>query len=206
MISDRHRCIFVHVPRTGGSSLENVIWPKPRAESDLWMGFVSPMKNKYQTGGLQHLYARNIVKEVGRERFDTYFKFSIVRNPFDRLVSQYHYMSNREDLRKYIGMEEMDSFSRYLSLIVNYEHVQWTPQVEFLLDEGGRLAVDRLLRYETYEADVRDILARLNIPIGKLPHANSTVRSAYPGYYSKADREIAERLFTRDLSYFNYNF
>ena len=41
MISHKHKCIFVHIPKTGGSSMENLIWPKwNRSESDLWLGFV----------------------------------------------------------------------------------------------------------------------------------------------------------------------
>lgn len=206
MISDRRRCIFIHIPRTGGSSLENVIWPRPRVESDLWMGFVSPMRNKYQTGGLQHLFARHVLKEVGAERFNSYFKFAIVRNPFDRLVSQFHYMSKRPDLLGYIGMKAGDGFSRYLSLIADHEHVQWTPQVDFLLDEDGKLAVDYIARFENYETDVRAILARLDIAVAELPHASRTLRGAYARYYSDADRATAERMFARDLSYFHYSY
>src|SRR5579862_2264802 len=60
MISDALRCIFVHIPKTGGSSIEDVLWPEERSPEDLWMGFVDDYHNKYQTGGLQHLLARQI--------------------------------------------------------------------------------------------------------------------------------------------------
>ena len=80
MISHDRRCIFIHIPKTGGTSIEDAIWPKPRREEDLWMGFVAPGRNKYQPGGLQHLLARQVRLEVGADVFARYFKFAIIRN------------------------------------------------------------------------------------------------------------------------------
>ena len=83
MISHDKKCIFIHIPKCGGTSIEDVIWPKDRGRSDedLWMGFVSRFENKYQTGGLQHLLAWQVREEVGSDVFGAYYKFAFVRNP-----------------------------------------------------------------------------------------------------------------------------
>lgn len=206
MISDRHRCIFVHIPKCAGSTVEALLWPHPRNEADLWMGFVDEHHNKYQTGGLQHLLASQIRQEVGRDRFDRYYKFSFVRNPFDRLVSQYAYMAKRPDLRAFVGMSEEAPFSEYLDLIAQRVHVQWMPQSSFVHDDDGRNLVDFIGRFESFERDLGVVLEHLGIKVTEVPHQNRTERGAYQDYYSRADRERVESLYRDDLERFDYDY
>ena len=83
MISHKHKVIFVHIPKCGGVSMEGVLF-KPRQRRSKKYLFGSP--NKYQTGGLQHLMSSHIIEEVGEDIFNQYFKFSFVRNPWDKMV------------------------------------------------------------------------------------------------------------------------
>ena len=206
MISDKHRCIFVHIPKCAGDSVESILWPGTRTERDLWMGFVDEYHNKYQTGGLQHLLATQIREEVGRDRFDAYFKFTFVRNPFDRTVSQYTYMSRRPDLRAFIGMREDASFSEYLDLIGQREHVQWVPQSAFILDDDGTQVVDFVGRFERFDDDLTTVIDRLGVRVAMIPHRNRGDRAPYSSYYSRTDRELVESRYREDLERFGYEF
>jgi hypothetical protein len=206
MISHEHKCIFVHIPRTGGTSIEEVIWGWPRTPDQLWMGFVDEYRNKYQTDGLQHLLPSQIKMEVGAEIFDRYFKFAFVRNPFDRLVSQYRYMEGRPDLRRLIGMSIGDSFSVYLSLIQKTPHAHWEPQHRFVFDDNGKLLVNRICRFENFKEDARGVLAQIGLADRSFPHINKTVRLQYRNYYDDATRAFATVLYARDLELFGYSF
>lgn len=207
MISRRLGCIFVHIPKTGGTSIEDVLWPGDRTEGDLWAGLVDAHRNKYQTGGLQHLLARQIRAEVGPATFAACFKFTVVRNPFDRLVSQYAYtMRARPDLQAWLGLAPDAGFSAYLGRIGERPHVQWERQVRFLDDESGRCLVDFVGRYERLDADFAAVLLRLGLPPSPLPHANRGDRGPYRDYYGPADRARVERLYGDDLDRFGYTF
>ncbi len=207
MISHRYRCIFVHIPKTGGTSMEDVIWPGPRAESELWMGFVKPFHNKYQTGGLQHLKARQIRAEVGWEIFQSYFKFTIVRNPWDKAVSQWCYLSQRPDLQAYLGLSADAPLAEYLEAAALSDHVQVMPQVDFIRDDKDQLLVDMIGRFETLGQDAQIIFQKLGLEDAALPHTTrSSRRPDYRPYYDDGTRQRVGDLYARDIAAFGYEF
>ena len=210
MISHDKKCIFIHIPKCGGTSVEDVIWPQKqgRTEDDLWMGFVSRFENKYQTGGLQHLLARQVREEVGSDVFSAYYKFAFVRNPWDRIVSQFAYMQQRPDLMDFLGMTSDTEFKAYLELIRRKEHVQWMPQVRFLLDQDGSLLVDRIGRLEAFDEDCEQIFSALGLPLDQLPgHANRSKRQPFQAYYSDDETiEAVADIFSEDISFLGYKF
>lgn len=205
MISHRHKCIFVHIPRSGGSSIEDIIWPPDeRTEANLWMGFIRPMYNKYQTGGLQHLLARQVRDEIGEEEFAHYFKFTFVRNPWDKAVSQFNYtMQLRPDLRSFAGIPDDASFEKYLDRIRQVPHVQWERQIEFMHDRNGQVLVDHIGRFESFAADAAAVFARLGLEVNAIPHVNRSVREAGVVYSNEARDLIAEH-YAADIRAFGY--
>lgn len=209
MISHPYRCIFIHIPRTGGSSIEAVVWGsgKKRQESDLWMGFVDRFSNKYQTGGLQHLRARQVIQEVGRETWDAYYTFAFVRNCWDKAVSQYHYMMQRRaDLREFVGLPEGADFKAYLEATARKEHVQWLPQFEFLVGDDGALLVDDVFRFEQYAQQSEAVLDKLGAKYERVPHTEKTERDTYVRYYDDESRERVAELYAEDIRRFGFRF
>jgi hypothetical protein len=206
MISTALNCIFVHIPKTGGTSVEDVLWPGPRTEADLWQGTIDRYRNKYQTGGLQHLLARHIREEVGEDKFSAAYRFSFVRNPWDRTISQFLYMQQREDLRSFIGMKENDSLARYLVLIRDQPHVQWTPQCDFLDDQFGNCLVEFVGRFERLAEDAKAVFDRLGVSCENLPHRLKNSRTHYTDYYDQETKNQVARLFERDIDRFSYTF
>ena len=170
------------------------------------MGFQSRYENKYQTGGLQHLFASHIRCEVEEETFSRYYKFSIVRNPWDKAVSQFHYMQKREDLRDYIGMDKGGSFKKYLELTQKRVHVQWDKQHRFLVSDHGELMVDFVGRFENFNKDVRKVLSQLSLFALQIPHMHRSRRRPYQEYYDGESREFVASIYHTDIDLFGYSF
>ena len=217
MISHRHRCIFVHIPKCGGTSIEDAIWPDidSRSEADLWMGQDAEDFNRYQEDGLQHLLASQVREEVGESEFRSYFKFAFVRNPFDKAVSQFEYMKRkRRSLREKIGMSKDATFAEYVRCIRAYDHPHWAPQHRFLYSESGELLVDFVGRFERFEEDALRVFdaVGLGARVGRwhtkrVPHSKSGgVKPHYREYYDDDTRKVTAEMYARDLVLLGYEF
>ena len=111
MIFFKKKIIFVHIPRSGGTSIEKILWRSEfksdfsfdmNDEKHLLQGFINKYRNKYQSDGLQHLTINNIEKIYPIES-KQFFKFAFIRNPFSRIASAYcEIMQYRKDLRDFL--------------------------------------------------------------------------------------------------------
>ena len=208
MISHSLKTIFIHIPKTGGTSVENLLWPNisTRTKNDFWMGFVDPYHNKYQTGGLQHLLAKQILQEIGDAIFSEYYKFSIVRNPWRKSVSQFVNMLIRKDLRDFINMKSDTTFIEYLNLILQKDHVQWKPQTDFILDDNGEMLIDDYYKLEDIKKNYSKLSKKTSANFNFLPHANEGNYYSFKDYYNKESIEIVSEIYKSDIDFFNYTY
>lgn len=188
MICRDRKLIFVHIPKCGGTSVEDMLWPRPRKVEDLWLGYVAPGYNKYQSGGLQHLTAQQIRQEVGDETFQACYRFALVRDPVDRLVSQYNALNRRKDLLAHLGMGFGRDFTKYLRRIRKVAHVQWKPQVDFLLDAAGDMTAEAF-KLEDIDETFPALAARIGLTEDRLVHSNSMKRPEIPANWKLVRRD-----------------
>jgi hypothetical protein len=215
MISFPLRSIFIHIPKCAGTSVEEILWPEKgtRTPEKLWNGVFDGMSNPLQTGGLQHLTATHI-RGLYPVEFEDFWKFTIVRNPFDRIVSQYFYtLRQRPDLLRYLGYNRLRiryrriSLDDYVRRITHRTHVQWLPMTFFVTDIlRGDIMVDYVARIETLEDDWEVIRARLGV-VGDLGRAKSAgERPHYSDLINRSVRTTLEAYYRADLDLFGYSF
>ena len=207
------KSIFVHITKCGGTSVEEVLFPESkRTEENLWMGICNTpgdplfFRNKYgETGGLQHLSAKSIRRAVGEEVFNNYFKFTFVRNPYDRAVSQFFYTKTRGDLADWLGLSGDFSFLEYLNSLLNSPmHAQFQPQCDFLF-EGPNLLVDFVGKLESFQEDFDFVCTMIGNSNEGLPHVNRSRISHYRDSYSSLEeKQIVDKLYKVDLEFFKY--
>jgi len=126
--------------------------------------------------------------------------FTIVRNPFDRVVSAFFYLR-----RKCRG----HTFADFVVRVLGREGVAFDPHFDVQSDGlflDGTLLVDHVGRFETIQESWRQIAARIDAPT-PLPHRGQSERAAtYAGYYDDAARRVVEDLYRDDLANFGYTF
>lgn len=223
MVSEKYLCIFIHIPKTAGQSIEHFFlnlhglnW-----ESRAPLLLKHNADPKLGPESLAHLNAEEYVRygHLSKIHFDSYFKFSFVRNPWDRVLSEYFYRNyhHRYSFEDFIisGFPEKNNYSDA------YRHIQ--PQYEYLYDQNGNCMVDFIGKFETLQSDFNYICKKLNIEDTSLPYIytpsigrerihkatdlkNPEKRRDYTSYYNqKLQKVIADR-YEKDISLFQYTF
>ena len=192
----RNRAIFVHIPRTAGTSFARAAGaPKQHV----------PMSR----------YAA-----ADHAAFRDYFKFCFVRNPWDRLLSAFAIMNeaktathwpggmlwSREHLRDYPDFERfvlaLDD-AKVRRSIMAYDHFR--PQLDWLTLPSSTISAVFVGRFESLEDDFAFIAKRLGIA-APLPMENASKHRPYPEVYSQKMRGIVENLYGGDIRAFAYSF
>jgi hypothetical protein len=217
ILSIEHRFLFVHVPKTAGTALAAALaryHEGPRRT--LWRSLMRrlPVTEAPDRAYLRkHETAADIRAKLSPAVFDRFLRFACVRHPYDHAVSHYEFMKEfRIPLvaRKVAAM----SFADYLRYRMRPPFWNDTffarlpDQAHFLIDGQGRLLVNRLLRYETLEADFARLAAELGLGDLTLPRVNETrARPAHrpvASYYDAEAKALADRLYARDFALFGY--
>jgi hypothetical protein len=212
LISHRHRFIFIHVDKAAGSSLQDAL--APFADN----GAVSRVRKRLmllgpvnRISGLhrfvqfsQHAAAEEVRRCLPAAQYSAYFKFGFVRNPWDRLVSRYHYLKRNTSHRHSRLVNAMSGFPEYVRWEMD-RNMRLTHQHAYLCDKEGRLIVDFVGRFE----NLRDDFVRATEKIGittSLPHLNATESKDYRKFYTPELRDTVADFYKRDIELFGYDF
>ena len=228
IVCHAHRFIFVKTRKTAGTSVEialskfcgpdDVITRDTPADQQIRdaLGHPGP-QNEYGVGFRHytladwrrfltrgqrarfknHMPARRIRSIVGESLWSGYFKFTIERDPWDKAVSLYYWRTRatepRPPLLAYLESAKRESLSNFDVYAID-----------------GRVAVDRVIRYESLEAELEDVRKQLGIaqPIA-LPRAKGEHRpkdANARALIGPRERAIIDRVCAREIAAFGYRF
>ncbi|EAL3606222.1 alpha-2,3-sialyltransferase [Campylobacter coli] len=193
---DKYKCIFIHVPKVAGSSIERVIY-----QTDRWL--------------VGHRKANDYMM-FNKDRFESYFSFGFVRNPYDRVVSAYHYLRNgggtlgdekwaKKNIYKYNSFKEFVLDLKNIEIqnkILNWMH--FIPQYKFLCDNESNILVNFTGKFENLEEDFKKILKILNRK-DQLMHINKSNHVDYKNYYNDVMYKIVREIYRDDFEIFDYD-
>lgn len=236
MISHKDKCLFVHIPKSAGQSIESVFVSRmgltwQQREALLLRPNQDPAKGPPR---LAHLTAAEYVHlgYISEVQFSEYFKFSFVRNPWARVVSEFNYRrvqgepayqcKFKDFLFHHFPKQSTDNHGLAKDY---YRHV--IPQWEFLYDKQGKQLVDFIGKFESLQTDFNQVCHLLHIPEQHLPHKNKHVAAGlrqrlsqklrqhlpvlsrqphYSDYYDNESVEWVRQRYQQDIDLFNYKF
>jgi hypothetical protein len=224
IISHSHKYIFVKSEKTAGTSVEAALSKHCTANDmvtalgDYWFNrdergeWVHSAMNA--EGFFQHDSAADLKRKIPPEVWNTYFKFSIARNPWDRVVSNFSWEArNRLELRPVrrwyhrLGVP-FDEFRETRRLFRSYVAGDWRTNDRFYLEDGA-LCVDFVVRYERLTEDLAEVCRRVGLPALELPRLKAGLRDgghSYAEYYDEAAKAIVADRHRNDIRLFGYRF
>jgi len=202
IVSKKHKFIFIHIPKTGGSSIAE---PEYRSGQGALITHLG--SEDYVQAG--HIRAVGL-KDRLQDNWNDYFKFAFVRNPWDRIVSLYHYfLQDPEKQRTALGKEiaKLGSFREFCRQLDNIDlDPHFDPQISYLIDYEGRFLVDFIGRFESLEKDLNLICKKTDLPTVKLPHFRKSNHDSYHNCYDKESVGIIATKYRSDIEAFKYTF
>lgn len=162
----------------------------------------------------QHDSALRLKSIISKKEFDSYFKFVFVRNPWDRLVSMYHFFmqwqkkSDKSFLDK-SGFAEwlQEDFSVNTKIKFKDQiYRKKTSQLMWLCDEDGKILVDFIGRFEQLQEDFKQVMSIIGFEKELSTHKNFTNHNLYREYYDLNTMELVGKWYKEDIDLFRYKF
>ncbi len=200
MISLQKHFLFVHIPKTAGNSIQTAL--RDYSEDQL-------VALRKEQDGIERFGLRNpnykIKKHstlgeyrdaLGNEQFRSLYKFSCVRNPWDRMVSYYFTPTQSPETW------DRKKFRKMISKIVSVADYLRLDQDE----EDPFTNVDYIMRFENLAEDFRTVCGKVGISAATLPRYNRSNREHYSKYYDDELRELVRTQFAAEIERFGYTF
>lgn len=213
IVSHEHGFVFMKTRKTAGTSVEialsrvcgpdDVITPVTDEDEELRRAAGGRGPQHFEDPphlgrrAFNHMPVSMVRKMLGRKRFESYLSFAVERNPWDAVVSLYHWRYRDEPAGDFAAFVASSAVAEFATKNQRIYRLQ------------GRVAVDRVLRYEDLASELGSVWTSLGLPGSPdLPHAKGGLRprASYREYYDDATRERVAELFAAPIQDLGYTF
>ncbi|VAW74525.1 hypothetical protein MNBD_GAMMA12-216 [hydrothermal vent metagenome] len=223
IISYKHQFIFLKTRKTASSSIQMAL-SSVCGDEDIIVGDDGPNADRNIDKSFSrntHVNLKQLKLAISKKKWSTYFKFAFVRNPWDLVVSRYHWEKKgmdcsvagfRDWLPEYVNSDYVEPERNAQSNIVQ---AVWERgggyindlQSPFILD-NGRVEIQFVGHYESLNEDFSAVCNSVGIDTLALPHLKSGFRNSkgYRDLYDSSSKQLVENAFATDIDHFGYQF
>lgn len=220
MISRKYKCIFIHIPKCAGTSIERSLGMHSHGlvrdsqdhrrvitlERSIW----PPARNSFKPMDFAHyVKQRAVARRSGlsvptKSEWDSFYKFSIVRNPWARVFSWYRNVIRDPIHRQYFNVSESCTFEEFADSQLD----DWIldPQLDWLKDSRGRIVMDYIGLFEDLPAAFAKVRKEIGIEDLELPSLLRAEPVDYRKQYSESLRKRVAEKYAEEIELFDYTF
>lgn len=211
--SPQRKFLFIHIPKTGGTAFA-LAYEDRAARDDVLVGDTPKAKARrgrakaFPARGRvwKHMRLADLDGAISAEEMEEAFICTLVRNPWDRVVSYYHWLQDQTFDHPAVDLAKAKSFTGFLNDPATQVSLAGDAAAAYLTDAHGVERASHYIRLEHFAADAQPLFGHLGFALD-LPRANASARdSDWRGYYSADDAALIARLFAADIDRFSYAF
>lgn len=215
MIFSRGRkFIFVHIPKTGGTALTLALEDRAKKD-DILIG--DTPKARARRGRLhgvksagrlwKHSTLADIAGLATDAEIESFFTVTLVRNPWDRVVSYYHWLRDQNFAHPAVGLAKTHNFSGFLNHGQTQTALRLWPYSAYMRNGLGQERASLFARLEHLDHDLAAFEAHLGFRLNPLSRVNTSDRARdWRGFYSDADADLVADISADDIARFGYRF
>jgi hypothetical protein len=213
IISRTRRFVFVHIPKTGGTAFA-LAYEARAAKDDILIGDTPKARKRagrwkgVRTAGRvwKHSTLADVVGLVSLEEIEVCQTVTLVRNPWDRAVSYYHWLRAQSFAHPAVGLARAQDFSGFLNHPQTRAGFRLWPYGAYVRRPDGTEKPSIFIRLEHYTEDVAPVEAHLGFRLA-LPRVNESERGRdWRVYYTDKDAALVAELCGEDIVRFGYAF
>ncbi len=213
IISHGRRYIFVHIPKTGGTAMALALESRAMKD-DLMLGDTPKaakrrrkLKDAQTRGRLwKHSTLADIDGLVTPAQLDDYFCFTLVRNPWNRMVSYYHWLQAQGFDHPAVRLAKNLPFSAFLNHPVTLASLKAAPPPFYMTDARGQVHCKSYIRLEHFEEDSAPLHEFLGFDV-VLDRVNPSDRSRdWRSFYSESDSRLIAEICPFEVNAMGYTF
>ena len=211
ILSQGRRYVFVHAPKTGGTALALALESRAMKDDIMLGDTPKALKRRRKVQGAQtrgRLWKHSTLADIDGlvPTLDGLFAFTLVRNPWDRMVSYYHWLRDQSFDHPAVALAQQMVFDDFAQAPHVRASMRASPARHYMTDAAGVERCDAYIRLEAFDQDAAPLWAHLGFALD-LPRANASVRgSDYRAYYSDAARTAVAEDCAEDIQRFDYQF
>ncbi|MEY4871903.1 MAG: hypothetical protein RLZZ563_1233 [Pseudomonadota bacterium] len=214
IVSKGRRYVFVHIPKTGGTALALALEARAMKD-DILIGDTPKARARrgrlagVKTAGRlwKHSTLADIDGLVAPDDLAGFFVLTLVRNPWDRIVSYYHWLRSQSFAHPAVGLAKALTFTDFLNHPQTRTALALWPYAAYLRDARGADRATLYARLEHLDTDLAPFEAHLGFRLTPLPRANASDRARdWRPFYSDADAALVATLCAEDIARFGYGF